>query len=136
MATFSAAYEAAGYTLDNPRNQWSAARADGRVALTVWSDEIDKSSEPWVYDLGPGHPRLDIWVHKAGNTARCRHISSALESGQIEFDLILCVAEDPAANPRKVKHARHWYQRVGRIVPGTFDPRLGTFRMELLAAER
>ena len=134
MATFSSAYREAGYELNNPRNQWSAQRADGKVAITVWKDEIDRSEEPWLYDLSVSHRRFDYWKNLAGNTVRRRHIASALERGCNEFDLILCEAEDPYVEPRKVRIARHWKQRKGRIVEGSFDSAVGTFVMELVPA--
>ena len=132
--SFTGAYLKAGYTLENPRNQWSAVRDDGRVALTIWSDEIDKSAEPWRYDVSECHPRFSLMIGKVGHAVRAMHIERALGCGQTDFDLILCVAEDTTANPRKVKIARHWDQRVGRLVDGSFDRQAGTFVMELCPA--
>ncbi|RVT82101.1 hypothetical protein DXV76_16620 [Rhodobacteraceae bacterium CCMM004] len=129
--TFTEAYRQAGYAIANPRNQWSALSADGtRVAMTVWSDEIDKSSEPWVVDIRD-HPRLEAWGGRTGNAIRKKHIAHALVRCAGRVDLILCVAEDPTRQPRRIKIARHWPQRIGRLDPDGFDPETGTFRLWL-----
>jgi hypothetical protein len=134
MATFTKAYMDAGYELSNPRNQWSARTPDGsRVALTVWADEIDKSSEPWLLDTHD-HPRFEEWGGRVGNAIRKKDIAYALEALGGRCDLILCVAEDPTASTRKIKIARHWTQRVGRLVAERFDPETGHFRLELYPA--
>ena len=131
MVTFTEAYKSAGYVVRNPRNQWSARKTDGTgVALSVWSDEIDRNAEPWVVDTR-GHPEFDEWGGRTGNAIRKKYIAFALERLGGRVDLILCVAVDPAASPRKVKIARHWSQRWGLLDPESFDPKTGVFRMEL-----
>ena len=132
--TFTEAYRQAGYRIANPRNQWSARKPDGSaVALTVWADQIDKAAEPWVVDTR-GHPRYAEWAGRQGNTIRKRDIAHALAACGGRVDLILCVAVDPGEQPRRIRHARHWPQRIGWIDPAAFDAEAGTFRMELRPA--
>ncbi len=133
MAGFATAYAEAGFTLANPRNQWSAEREDGEVAVTVWGDRIDKSSEPWIYDTMAWSAEA-AFASSAGRTVLRRHVSARLASGRNDFVLILCQPVDPDARPRKVKTARHWHQRVGVIADGDYDAGTGGFRMELRAA--
>lgn len=131
MATFTEAYRQAGFQIKNPRNQWSARKSDGSaVAMTVWSDEIDKSAEPWVIDTH-GHPAFDDWGGRTGNAIRKSDIAHALDACDCQVSLILCVAQDPKASPRKIKIARHWPERVGVLIPERFDPETGHFRLEL-----
>lgn len=130
-ASFKTAYEEAGYQIANPRNQWTALREDGSgVAMTVWSDEIDKTSEPWRLDMR-AHPRLGVWIGKVGNSVRIRHLRHAEQSLDGRVDLILCVAEDVEEEPRRIKRARPWTQRQGFLVPGTLNSETGEFLMEL-----
>lgn len=128
-ATFKAAFAEAGYTLKNQRQDWSAMREDGRVALTIWRDQIDRESEPWLY--GPKFSDPALWSDKPGNLLRIAHLQHVLETGQTEIDLILCEAVDTEAEPRKIKVARHWWQRIGVLRPDSLDPQVGTFEMEL-----
>ncbi|MEQ8919823.1 MAG: hypothetical protein RIE60_03395 [Roseovarius sp.] len=132
MASFSEAYRKAGYRLSNPRNQWSARKADGSgVAITIWADEIDKSSDPWVFDCRD-HPLYHEWGGRVGNSIRTRDIEFAIEHLNGQFDLILCRAVDPTESPRKIKTADHWTARVGQIDPREFDAETGQFRMMLV----
>ncbi len=133
MAGFTAAYEAAGFTLANPRNQWSAVREDGAVAVTVWGDRIDKSVEPWTYDTRRWSAE-PAFRSSPGRTVLMRHVAGRLASGRSDFVLILCQPVDPEARPRNVKIARHWTQRVGVIADGDYDSETGGFRMELRPA--
>jgi hypothetical protein len=133
--TFTGAYAKAGYTVANPRNQWSAIKEDGSgVALTVWSDEIDESQEPWRMDLR-NHKRIDVWRGKVGNKVRLRHLCHAMENLEGRVDLILCIARDVDENPRRVKSARPWYQRQGRLVAGTLNSLTGEFLIEFWPLE-
>lgn len=135
-ATFTSAYRKAGYELPNPRNSWSAKKADGSgVALTVWADEIThKSTEPWVMDIR-GHARLDLWKDRVGNAIRKQHIQHALDHLGGEFDLILCRAVDANADIRKVKTAQFWERRRGYIDASEFNTDTGEFRIELHAVD-
>lgn len=133
MAGFAAAYEEAGFTLANPRNQWCAEREDGAVAVTIWGDRIDKISEPWIYDTREWSAE-QAFASSAGRTVLKRHVAGRLASGRNDFVLILCQPVDPDARPRKVKSARHWHQRVGVIGDCKYDAGTGGFRMELRPA--
>ena len=132
IRNFTDAFKAAGYELSSPRTQWSAIRSDGSaVVLTVWSDEIDKSTDPWQIDLR-NHPRLDVWKSKPGNAIRKKHVRHALDHCGGQVDLILCKAVDPKANTRTVEWARPWTERVGIIKSDEFDQSTGEFRMQLI----
>ena len=133
MAGFTAAYEEAGFELANPRNQWSAERKDGAVAVTIWGDRIDKSSEPWIYDTRAWSAER-AFASSVGRTVLKRHVAGRLATGRRDFALILRQPVDPDVRPRKVKSARHWHQRVGVIGDGEYDAETGGFRMELRPA--
>lgn len=133
MAGFAAAYEQAGLTLANPRNQWSAIRDDGAVALTVWGDRIDKSSKPWTYDTRRWSAE-QAFASSAGRSVPNRHVSARLDPGQNDLVLILRQPEDPDKRPRKVESGRHWHRRVGVISGGSYDRETGGSRMKLRPA--
>ena len=136
IRNFTEAFRAAGYELSSPRSQWSAIRADGKaVVVTVWTDEIIKSKEPWEVDLR-GHPRLSIWKDKPGNAIRKRHVRYALDHCGGSFDIILCKAVDPTKNTRTVEWARPWKERRGVILPDEFDETTGEYRLRLIPAEK
>jgi hypothetical protein len=131
MATLTEAYSDAGYAIRNPRNRWSARKGDGSaVALTVWADESDKRTEPWVVDVR-NRSNLAVWRGRQGNKIRIADIPHALEHCGGRVDLILCISVDPKSEPRRGKIARHWHQRIGRLDPRAFDSETGMSRVEL-----
>ncbi len=131
MANFTEAYRSAGYLLKNPRNQWSARKADNSgVALTVWRDEIDKTVEPWAFDCRD-HPQFELWGGRQGHGIRKRDIEFSLENLGGHFDLILCNAADPNQQPRRIKSASFWKERTGLIRPVDYDSETGCFRLEM-----
>jgi hypothetical protein len=134
IRTFSDAFRAAGYELSSPRSQWSAIREDGKaVALTVWTDEIDKTTDPWQIELR-GHPKLSVWQGKPGNAIRRKHVRHGLDHCGGQFDLILCKAVDPAKDTRSVEWARPWPERRGVILSGEFVEATGEYRLRLFPA--
>lgn len=131
IRNFTEAFRVAGYELSSPRSQWSAIRADGKaVALTVWTDEIDKSTDPWQIELR-GHPKLSIWMVKPGNSIRKRHVRHALDHCDGHVDLILCKAVNPNKDTRTVEWARPWKERRGLIMPDEFNEMTGEYRLRL-----
>ena len=115
VATFTQACRQAGYKIGNPRNQWSAR-------------------EPWVVDTRD-HPRFAEWGERQGNSIRKKDIAWALDHCHGRTDLILCVAGDPQAQPRRIRIARYWSQRIGKPDRDAFDETTGQFRLELHPAE-
>lgn len=131
VANLTTAYSDAGFELANPRNHWSAQNEDGRVALTVWADEISKPLDAiWSYELGSGSEGA-AWRKRPGQTVRTRHIADSIARGFRKFEIVLCRAKDPKADPRTVQHAEHWKRRIGVIREGDFDADTGSFRMTL-----
>ena len=127
--SLSGAYVEGGYVLGNPRNQWSAFdEKNGRVALTVWSDQIDRSGALPVIDTSNGRPISD-WGHRVGNKVRIRHIAWALQNAGGWVDLILLRAKTPITEPRTVEGARFWEQVRGHISSSDFNPETGNFRV-------
>lgn len=134
MAGFVEAYRKAGYVLRNPRDAWSAVKADGSaVALTVWADEIAGKGAEMHLDLRQ-HPLLPDWRYGQGNRQRIRDIQHGLEHCGGVFDIILCRAVDPKASPRTVQDAQLWGRLKGCIAAETFEPEDGTYLMTFFAA--
>lgn len=89
VGVLTSAYLDGGYQLTRPRTQWSAIRSNGAaVALSVWDDEIDRSSEPWHLDCLT-HPNWAAVVGHLGNRDRIRDIRHGLHHCGGRFDLIL-----------------------------------------------
>lgn len=134
MAGFVEACRKAGHELRNPRNAWSAVKADGgAVALTVWADEIQGKGTEMHPELRE-HPLLADWRDRQGNRQRIEDIRHGLDHCAGVFDIIPCGAVDPKALPRKVQDAQLWGGLKGHIAPETFDAQDGTYRMTFFAA--
>jgi hypothetical protein len=134
MAGFKEAYAQAGYSLGNPRNDWSAVKDDGKgVALTVWQDEIVKGQGELHLDLR-NHPHLCEWKDRQGNRKRIADIRHGLSQCDGRFDIILCRAVDVNASPRKVASAEHWKRLVGVIQRENFEEVNGTFLITFVPA--
>jgi hypothetical protein len=120
MAGFTEAYKKAGYVLANPRNDWAAIKPDrSAVALTVWQDQIVKGQDPLFMDCR-GAPNLAEWKDRQGNRKRILAIKHSLTHCDGMFDIILCVAADVKASPRKVATATYWSRMKGHIGADTF----------------
>lgn len=76
---FSEAFEALGYQVAVPRQDWSAEKSDG-VCISLWMKEINWKglSIDTKIDTNPS----ELWRHKPGNKKRVRHLARALA----EFD--------------------------------------------------
>ena len=134
MTGFVAAYQKAGYALENQLNSWSAIKADGSaVALTVWKHELRGNGGKLFLELR-GHPQLADWKDRQGNRRRIKHVQYGLDNCGGDFELILCEAVDIKASPLKVRDARLWIGMKGHIESETFDPRDGTYLMTFSAA--
>lgn len=76
---FVQAFNALGYEVDVPRQDWSAEKADG-VCLTLWTVETDWKA--LVMDTRVHAGPNDAWQHKSGSAKRIKHARRALD----EFD--------------------------------------------------
>jgi len=85
---FSEAFQALGYTLNSPRQDWSAER-DGGVCISLWQMELAFRNGRPFYDsmeLGGDHGN---WRDKVGNRKRIAHLSRAMSDFDGFVDAII-----------------------------------------------
>ena len=131
---FVEAFNALGYEVEAPRQDWSAEKADG-VCVTLWNQEISKEGGLPYMDLWEHWPEGGEWQSKPGNAKRIRHINRALNEFGGRVDVIF-VSGNPGqsyenAEPWIVekRQNRHWH--ITR-----FDREGGNFRAEIAPATK
>ena len=85
---FTEAFEALGYRLDAPRQDWSAEK-DGGVCISIWKEELQsRDGLLWLKTQLHGGP-LHQWQAKAGNRKRTRHLRRALDQFDGRVDVVI-----------------------------------------------
>lgn len=83
------AFNALGYTVPNPRQDWSAEKPGG-VCITLWKVEIDWVPPPPRFDLWQNWtPGQNDWDTLPGHAKRTRHLSRAIGDFDGWVDLII-----------------------------------------------
>ena len=78
---FTEAFNALGYAVASPRQDWSADKPSG-ICITLWRKELGfKNGYSWVDTEVHAQDNV-IWRDKPGNRKRLRHLQRAL----LEFD--------------------------------------------------
>lgn len=124
------AFNALGYNVENPRQDWSAEKADG-VCITIWQKEGSVANGLPYLDLWELHPEAGNWVDKSGHKKRTTHLKRAVAEFGGRVDVIL-VSGDPREG--SYKNAAPWliHERKGRHWHiSKFDPETGFFRAEI-----
>jgi hypothetical protein len=86
----------------NPRWSWSARSEDGRtVVLTLWKDEIFYRGKIAFYDTF-NRENLSEWGERPGNWERLENLKWARDHCNGRFRVVITIAEDPNASPRKI----------------------------------
>lgn len=126
---YGAAFAKLGYRLENPRQDWSAEKADG-VCITLWRAEIDWDSMCMDSRLHGGP--LEEWVNLPGNRKRVRHALRAVA----EFDRVVDVIVVDGTPGHGVTSAHPWMpsQRNGLLWRITeLEEETGHIRLEAKA---
>lgn len=93
-----------GVKLTNDVWSWSGQAPDGRIVLTIWTDEMNyKTSPPSCSCFG--HPQLSEWSVRPGNRERIEHLRYAREFRQGRFSVVMVKAKDTAASVRSIDEA-------------------------------
>ena len=83
------AFNKLGYQVPNPRQDWSAEKADG-VCITLWKVEIDWAPPPPRFDNWKGHtPGANGWDMLPGHKKRALHIARAVDEFSGWIDVII-----------------------------------------------
>jgi len=79
---------------------WSARNEEtGAVAVTLWRDEFKRAGEGLLYERGPLDPDARV---RPGHTELMGNLRWALDNADGRVRVIVAVAEDAAAKPRKI----------------------------------
>jgi hypothetical protein len=97
-------FDALDAPLANQRWSWGALRRDGVAFLRVWQNEVEKQDGAYFVKVTYKRNSKDQ-RDSAGYRERLQHVEH-IRGGAAAF-LIMCVAEDVTAVPRKVKQFDH-----------------------------
>lgn len=128
-----AAFASFGAACKNSRWSWSGRSADGKtVVLTLWRDEFDYGSSPVSYDCF-GRATA-AWSDRPGNRERLENLVWARDHCDGMFRIVVAVAEDVNANPRRIASCAPQPNMIMRVVK--LDEKTGEFRAELVGDSR
>lgn len=127
---FVEAFEALGYSVKVPRQDWSAEKPDG-VCISLWKNEMGtRDGMLWMNTRHHADP-LENWGTKAGNRKRIAHLRRALD----EFDGVVDVVIVSGRPGESYESAQPWIAEGGRT--GTYwqvtelEEATGHFEVEL-----
>jgi hypothetical protein len=110
----------------NPRWSWSARSDNGdTVVLTLWKDRLRYSPAGVAYDEF-GTARAEGWMDRPGNRERLANLKWARDHCDGLFKVVVVVAEDTAAQPRKIKECFPQAKLLMRLTD--LDESTGEFR--------
>ena len=121
----TACFEYFGTTPRNVNWSWSARNDRTKtVAVTLWRDEFAKGGEgELIYERGPVDPAKSS---KPGHRELMSNLRFALDQCDGEIKVIIAVAVDAKADPRKIKECQPTRMRA-RVVD--LDESVGSFRI-------
>lgn len=102
MLSLSEMFASLGAPLTNQRWSWGAERPNGgALFLRVWQDECAKIDNRRAVRI-TANTYFAGKPDNLGNTERLKHVG-LIRAGRTAY-LIMCVAVDPGAEPRKIAH--------------------------------
>jgi hypothetical protein len=130
---YTEAFEALGYTVEAPRQDWTAEKPGG-VCISLWSKEMgSREGALWMNTKVHAQP-LENWREKAGNRKRIRHLRRALDEFDGRVDVVI-VSGTPGVG---YGSAQPWIAEGGRT--GTYwqvtelEDETGHFAVEMRRA--
>lgn len=89
---FVEAFERLGYTIEAPRQDWTAEK-DGGVCISLWRREMGtQDGLLWMNTRVHADP-LENWQEKSGNRKRIRHLRRALDNFGGRVDVVIVSGE-------------------------------------------
>ena len=127
---YAEAFQALGYSLKAPRQDWSAEKPGG-VCISLWRKEMGtREGMLWMNTRTHADP-LDDWQAKVGNRRRIIHLRRALDEFGGKVDVVI-VSGTPGVS---YESARPWIAEGGRAATywqiTEFDEATGHFEVEL-----
>ena|SRR4028119_785096 len=89
---FVEAFDAPGYTLEAPRQDWTAEKADG-LCISLWRKEMGTRDGLLWMDTRVHADALENWQDKSGNRKRIRHLRRALNEFDGRIDVVIVSGE-------------------------------------------
>ena len=124
---YGEAFARLGYVLSNPRQDWTAGRADG-VCVSLVRTEVDWKARPQRLDTRLNCDPISEWGVKPGNRTRIAHITRAVAEFGGWVDAVIVDrrsgGEVQDAEPWQAAERKHRW----RIVD--FDATTGHFSIE------
>lgn len=132
---FVEAFEALGYSVEVPRQDWSAGKPDG-ICISLWKKEMGtRGGMLWMNTKVHADP-LENWGGKSGNRKRIVHLRRALTEFKGRVDIVI-VSGIPGVG---YQSAQPWLPEGKRSDTywqvTDFDEETGNFEVELRKQER
>jgi hypothetical protein len=106
---FVEAFERLGYSVEAPRQDWSAEK-EGGVCISLWKKEMgNRGGLMWMNTHVHADP-IDNWGHKPGNTKRIGHLRRARDEFGGRVDVVI-VSGEPGIS---YGSAQPWVAERGR----------------------
>jgi hypothetical protein len=127
---FVEAFNALGYQVENPRQDWSAEKNDG-VCISLWRREMGtRGGLLWMNTRVHADP-IENWGGKSGNHKRIQHLRRAVESFDGIVDVVI-VSGTPGVSYGTAQPWRAEGTRTGSLWRVTnFDEATGHFEVQL-----
>lgn len=89
---FVESFEKLGYTVEAPRQDWSADKDDG-VCLSLWKKEMAfQNGMLWMDTRIHAGPN-ELWRDTSGNRKRIRHLRRAIDEFEGRVDVVIVSGE-------------------------------------------
>jgi hypothetical protein len=114
MTGLAEAFRAYGAKGSNPRWSWSARTPDDQIVMTFWKDLIHSGGDHLSYSIF-GRPDRIHWKANPGNSERIENLKWAKEHCDGLMRVVIVVAEDTEANPRKIVDSypqKNWLMKL------------------------
>ena len=85
---FVEAFERLGYSVEAPRQDWSAANEQG-VCISLWKKEMGVRDGLMWMDTRVHADPIENWVDKPGNRKRIRHLRRAIRDFDGRVDVVI-----------------------------------------------
>lgn len=106
---FVEAFERLGYSVEAPRQDWSAANDQG-VCISLWKKEMGIQDGLMWMDTRVHADPIENWTNKPGNRKRIRHLRRALDEFDGRVDVVI-VSGEPGVS---YGTAQPWLAESGR----------------------
>jgi hypothetical protein len=123
---YTEAFKALGYSLFNPRQQWTA-EIDGGICITLRRPLLSNHNGLPYYDMWERWPEGAAFLSKRGHTWRTAHLHRSLLEFLGYVDVIIVDGDEGEG----YKKAHPWLRKESRWKITQLDLQTGYFRAEV-----